>query len=46
MKMSVIVGILQMILGLILKGINGIYFEDYIDFIFEFIPQLIKPHQL
>lgn len=41
MKMSVIVGILQMILGLILKGINGIYFEDYIDFIFEFIPQLI-----
>ena len=41
MKMSVIIGVLQMILGLFLKGINGIYFQDYIDFFFEFIPQLI-----
>ena len=41
MKMSVILGILQMILGLILKGINGIYFKEYADFLFEFIPQLI-----
>ena len=41
MKMSVIIGVLQMILGLFLKGINGIYFRDYIDFFFEFIPQLI-----
>jgi len=41
MKMSVIIGVLQMILGLLLKGINGIYFNDYIDFLFEFIPQLI-----
>ena len=41
MKMSVIFGILQMILGLILKGINGIYFKEYADFLFEFIPQLI-----
>ena len=41
MKMSVIIGVLQMILGLFLKGMNGIYFGDYADFIFEFIPQLI-----
>ena len=41
MKMSVIIGVLQMILGLFLKGINGIFFRDYIDFFFEFIPQLI-----
>ena len=41
MKMSVIIGVLQMILGLFLKGMNGIYFDDYIDFFFEFIPQLI-----
>jgi len=41
MKMSVIIGVLQMILGLFLKGMNGIYFADYIDFFFEFIPQLI-----
>ena len=41
MKMSVIIGVLQMILGLFLKGMNGIYFADSIDFFFEFIPQLI-----
>ena len=41
MKMSVIIGVLQMILGLFLKGMNGIFFRDYIDFFFEFIPQLI-----
>ena len=41
MKMSVIIGVLQMILGLFLKGMNGIYFGDYVDFLFEFIPQLI-----
>ena len=41
MKMSVIIGVLQMILGLFLKGMNGIYFGDYIDFFFEFLPQLI-----
>ena len=41
MKMSVIIGVLQMILGLFLKGMNGIFFADYIDFFFEFIPQLI-----
>ena len=41
MKMSVIIGVLQMILGLLLKGLNGIYFKDYFDFLFEFIPQLI-----
>ena len=41
MKMSVIIGVLQMILGLFLKGLNAIHFKDYIDFFFEFIPQLI-----
>ena len=41
MKMSVIIGVLQMILGLFLKGFNGIYFGDYVDFLFEFIPQMV-----
>ena len=41
MKMSVIIGVLQMILGLLLKGLNDILFSDYADFVFEFIPQLI-----
>ena len=41
MKMSVIIGVLQMILGLILKGFNAYFFNDPIDFFFEFIPQLV-----
>ena len=40
MKFSVIFGILHMILGIILKGINDLNFEDYLAFSFEFVPQL------
>jgi len=41
MKWSVIVGVIQMTLGIILRGINNLYFNDYSGFLFEFIPQLI-----
>jgi V-type H+-transporting ATPase subunit a len=41
MKISVILGVLQMSLGVIMKGLNAIYFRNYLDFIFEFIPQII-----
>ena len=41
MKMSVIIGVSQMILGIFLKGLNGIYFNDSLDFICEFIPRII-----
>jgi len=41
MKMSVILGIIHMSFGIILKGINAIYFKSAVDFIFEFIPQLL-----
>ena len=41
MKCSVIVGVIQMTLGIFLRGLNNLYFGDYIGFIFEFIPQLI-----
>lgn len=41
MKTSVILGIIQMILGIILKGMNDLYFKNYINIIFEFIPQII-----
>ena len=30
-----------MLLGIMLKGLNAIYFKKPLDFIFEFIPQLI-----
>lgn len=38
MKFSVIIGIMQMILGIVLKGMNNYHYK--ISFIFEFIPQL------
>jgi V-type H+-transporting ATPase subunit a len=41
MKFSVIIGVLQMIFGIGLKGLNAVYFKDTLGFIFEFIPQII-----
>lgn len=41
MKFSVIVGLIQMCTGIIIKGLNAIYFNDSLTFIFEFIPQII-----
>ena len=41
MKLSVIVGVSQMTLGIILRGCNNLYFNDIIGFIFEFIPQIL-----
>ena len=41
MKFSVIVGVIQMTLGIILKGLNEIFFKNYLNFFVEFIPQLI-----
>jgi len=41
MKISVIVGVLHMTFGIILKGLNEIYFKRNVGFFFEFIPQLL-----
>jgi V-type H+-transporting ATPase subunit a len=41
MKMSVILGITQMIFGVCLKGINALYFRSYLDFFCEFLPMII-----
>ena len=40
MKFSVIIGVIQMTLGIILRGLNNIYFNDLTGFLFEFIPQI------
>ena len=40
MKASVLFGVSQMLLGIFLKFSNCIYFRNYIDLIFECIPQL------
>ena len=41
MKIAVILGVVHMTLGIVLKGSNLIYFGRKIDFVFEFIPQLV-----
>jgi len=41
MKLSIIIGVLHMTVGILLKGLNTIYFGEVINFIFEFIPQLL-----
>lgn len=41
MKLSVILGVIQMVVGILFKGANAIYFKKPLDFFFEFIPQLI-----
>jgi V-type H+-transporting ATPase subunit a len=41
MKLAVILAILQMSMGIIMKGLNSLYFKKPLDFIFEFIPQII-----
>ena len=41
MKISVIIGVTQMTLGVILKGLNALYYNKMIDFWYEFLPQLI-----
>lgn len=41
MKLSIIAGVIHMILGICMKGLNSLHFKNYIDFFFEFIPQLI-----
>eukprot|EP01043_Picozoa_sp_COSAG02_P002569 COSAG02_NODE_59_length_43585_cov_39.087752_30_plen_916_part_00 len=41
MKMSVILGVSQMVFGIILKATNDLHFKEPLDFYCEFIPQMI-----
>lgn len=41
MKLSVVFGILQMFMGTCLKGLNAIYFNERLDFLYEFIPMVV-----
>ena len=40
MKISVIFGVAQMGLGIFLKGSNAVYQRNWVNFFFEFIPQI------
>jgi len=41
MKLAVIFGVAQMCLGIFLKGSNALHARSPIDFLFEFVPQII-----
>lgn len=41
MKLSVILGVLQMSLGICMKALNASFFKNKLDFFFEFVPQII-----
>lgn len=41
MKLSVILGVLQMGLGVFMKALNARYNKNSVDFWFEFVPQII-----
>jgi V-type H+-transporting ATPase subunit a len=41
MKMAVIYGVAHMTLAIFQKGLNSLYWRRYLDFFFEFIPQLV-----
>jgi V-type H+-transporting ATPase subunit a len=41
MKLSVIIGVAHMVLGIFMKGANSIRFRKWLDFFFEFLPQIV-----
>lgn len=41
MKLSVILGVGQMTMGIVMKGTNAVYFKDRLTLIFEWIPQML-----
>jgi V-type H+-transporting ATPase subunit a len=41
MKISVILGVLQMGMGVFMKALNAIYRKSSVDFWFEFVPQIV-----
>ena len=41
MKLAVIIGVSQMCLGICMKAFNAVYFKKWVDFFFEFLPQIL-----
>ena len=41
MKLSIIIGVLHMMLGIFVRGSNNVHFGQYIDLVFECIPQIL-----
>jgi len=41
MKLSIVLGVTQMLFGIVLRGINNFHFNSWVELIFEFFPMLI-----
>lgn len=41
MKLSVIIGVLHMIIGIFIKAYNARFYKKKLDFYFEFLPQIV-----
>ncbi len=41
MKISVVIGVIHMTIGILMKGRNALQYKKYIVFLFEFLPQII-----
>ena len=41
MKISVIFGVAQMLLGTMMKGFNAVYFKEYVELAFEVVTQAL-----
>ena len=41
MKLAVIYGVMQMSLGVSMKGFNAVYKRNYVELLFEFLPQIV-----
>merc|ERR1711957_296655 len=41
MKISVVFGIFQMFMGTCLRGINAVFFKEWLDLFFEFVPMVM-----
>jgi len=41
MKLAIILGVSHMIFGIFLRGLNNLYFRQWLDFFFEFLPMLV-----
>jgi V-type H+-transporting ATPase subunit a len=41
MKIAVIIGVIHMSVGVLLKAFNAVHFRKWMDFFFEFVPQII-----
>jgi V-type H+-transporting ATPase subunit a len=34
----VIIGVIHMLFGIVMKGVNSVFFRNWVDLIFEFVP--------